>query len=117
MKILKIISILLFVGGIALAGAGVYLFFNNEEEARANSYSAEQNRLLAEAFRAKGTPRERELIKEYEGMKGLVEDAWRYARRTRQTAMLVVGAGLVLTIAPLAMLIISSSRKRRASSV
>lgn len=117
MKILKIISVLLFVGGIALAGSGVYLFFNNEEEARANGYSAEQNRLLAEAFRAKGTPRERELIKEHEGMKALTEDMWRYARQTRQTAMLSVGAGLVLTIAPLVMLIISRSRKRRASSV
>jgi hypothetical protein len=56
-------------------------------------------------------------MKEYEGMKGLVEDARRYARQTRQTAMLVVGAGLVLTIAPLVMLIISHSRKKRASSV
>jgi hypothetical protein len=34
-------------------------------------------------------------MKEYEGMKGLVEDARRYARQTSQTAMLVVGAGLV----------------------
>jgi hypothetical protein len=54
MKILKIISILLFVCGIALAGSGVYLFFNNAEEARANSYSAEQNRLLRKLSAPKG---------------------------------------------------------------
>ena len=116
MNILKIISILLFVGGLALAGAGAYGFFYNEDQARANSLSAEQNRLLAEAVSAKGTPRERELMKEYEDNKGVVELVWRNARQTRQSAMLASGAGLVLAIASLVMLIISRSRKRRVSS-
>lgn len=108
MKILKIIAMLLLVVGIALAGLSAYAFFNNEDQASAEQYAGEQQKLLAEAFRAKGTPRERELMREYEEGKDVTELAWKHARQTSQTIMLLAGGGLALIVVSLIII----SRKR-----
>ena len=108
MKIIKIIAVLLLLGGIALTGLSAYTYFNNEDQAWAESYAGEQELLLAEASRAKGTPRERELMKEYEEGKGVTELAWKNARQTSQTVMLLAGSGLALMVVSLVII----SRKR-----
>ena len=108
MKVLKIIAVLLLVVGIALTGLSAYSYFNNEDKARAESYTAEQEKLLVEAHRAEGTPRERELMREYEEGKGVTELAWENARRTSRTTMLGAAGGLALMIVSLVII----SRKR-----
>lgn len=113
MKTLKVMTILFLVSGIALAGLGAYGYFFNEDKARAARYAAEQQKVLAEAFRAKGTPRERELMKEYGERKDVTELAWKHARQTSQTAMLLAGGGLALIVASL--LILSLKRIRAPS--
>jgi hypothetical protein len=110
MKVLRIIAILLSVGGIVLAASGAYTYLTNEDEARANRYAAEQQKLLAEASRAQGTPRERELMKEYEEGKGVTELARSNARQTKQTSMMAAGGGIVLLVVSLGILIMTSRR-------
>ena len=112
MKVLKIIAILLLVGGIILTGLSAYTYFNNEDRARAEQLSAEQTRILTEASQARGTPRERELMKEYEEGKGVTELAWEHARQTDQTVLLAALGGLALIIAPVLMLVISRKKTR-----
>lgn len=111
MKLLRIVAMLLLVGGIALTGLSAYTYFNNEDKSRAQAYTGEQQKLLAEAFRAKGTPRERELMKEYEDGKGVTELAWQHARRTSRTIVLAAGSGVALMIGSFVMI----SRKRTRS--
>jgi Tfp pilus assembly protein PilV len=108
MKIIRIIAMLLLVVGIALTGLSAYGYFYSEDKSHALQLESEQAKLLAEAFRAKGTPRERELMKEYEEGKGVTELARQHARQTSQTIMLAAGGGLVL----MAVSLIILSRKR-----
>jgi hypothetical protein len=112
MKILKFIPMLLLIAGIAWTGFCAYGYFYNNDRSRALGYAAEQQSLLVEALRAKGTPRERELMNEYEGMNGLTELAWQNARNTRQTIMLAGGGGIALITVSLIII----SRKRRSST-
>ena len=112
MKTLRIIAILALIAGIALAGLGGYFYFYNLDEQRAEQYSAEQQKLLAGAESAKGTARERELLKEYEETKGVTELAWQHARQTRQSAILAAGGGVVLILVSIGAFFIV--RKRRA---
>jgi hypothetical protein len=116
MKILKIVATLLLVGGIALSALAAYGLLYNEDLANANRYAAEQSKLLAEAFSAKGTPRERALMKEYEDGKGVTELARTHARRTTQSAMLGAGGGLALIVVSVVMLIVSRKRTRAPSA-
>jgi CHASE3 domain sensor protein len=110
MKVLRIIAILIALGGIMLGVLGAYTYLNNEDQARANRYAAEQQRLLAEAARAQGTPKERELMKEYEDGKGVTDLARNQARQTTQTAILATGGGLALIVVSLVTLMISRRR-------
>jgi cytochrome c-type biogenesis protein CcmH/NrfG len=66
MKILRLVAIVIAVAGSALGALGAYTYLNNEDQARADRCAAEQQKLLAEAERNQGTPKERELMKEYE---------------------------------------------------
>ena len=115
MKVLRIVAILIALGGIVLGGLGAYTFLTNEDEARANRYAAEQQRLLAEATRAQGTPKERELMKEYEEGKGVTELARTQARQTKRTAMLITGGGLALI--GVSLLTLTLARKRTTATV
>jgi hypothetical protein len=110
MRILSIIAMLLLVGGIALTGLCAYTYFNNEDRARAEQYSAEQEKLLAEAMRNHGTPKEKAAMKEYEEGKGVTELAWEHARQTRQTIIFLAAGGLVLIVVAFAVLM--ASRKK-----
>lgn len=107
MKILRIIAILIAIAGMGLGALGAYGYLNNEDQARANGYAAEQDRLLAEAARNQGTPKERELMKEYEEGKGVTDMARNHARQTTQTAMLALGGGVVLIVVSLIILMVS----------
>ncbi|MEJ7713476.1 MAG: hypothetical protein WKF84_27435 [Pyrinomonadaceae bacterium] len=91
-----------------MTGFSAYAYFNNEDQANALRYAGEQQKLLAEAFQAKGTPRERELMREYEEGKDVTELAWKNARQTSQTIMLLAGGGLALIVVSL----VITSRKR-----
>ncbi len=110
MKILKIISILLFVGGIAATGLSAFAYFNNEDQAHAEQYSVEQTKLLTEAAQARGTPREGKLMKEYEEGKAVTDLAWRHARQTRQTIMIIALGGLALMVVGVGILIVARKR-------
>ena len=96
MKALRLLAIVIALGGVVLAAFSAYLYMSNEDEARANRYAAEQEKVLADASRAKGTPKEQELMKEYEEGKGVAELARNNARQTRQTATLMFAGGVVL---------------------
>ena len=112
MKILKVISILLFVGGITATGLGAYTYFNNEDAARAVQYSTEQTKLLTEAAQARGTPTESKLMKAYEEGKGVTELAWSHARQTRQTTLFIALGGLALMAVGVVTLIVSRKNGR-----
>ncbi len=110
MKILRLIAILIAVAGIVLGALGAYTYVNNEDQARADRYAAEQQRLLAEAERNQGTPRERELMKEYEDGKGVTDMARNNAKQTTQTAMLSIGGGVALIVLSLVTLMFGRKR-------
>jgi len=96
MKALRLLAIVIALGGVVLAAFSAYLYLHNEDEARANRYAAEQEKLLADASQAKGTPKEQAIMKEYEEGKGVAELARNNARQTKQTATLVFAGGVAL---------------------
>ena len=110
MKILRLVAILIAVAGIVLGALGAYTYLNNEDQARADRYAAEQQRLLAEAERNQGTPKERELMKEYEDGKGVTDLARSNAKQTTQTAMLSIGGGTALIVVSLVTLMVGRKR-------
>lgn len=110
MKILRLIAILIAAVGIVLGALGAYTYLNNEDQARADRYAAEQQRLLAEAERNQGTPKERELMKEYEDGKGVTDMARSNAKQTTQTAMLSIGGGIALIVVSLVTLTVGRKR-------
>jgi hypothetical protein len=95
---MKKIAIVLMVLGVLVAGLGVAWPYQSDAATDCLRFREKAVSLADEAIKAKGTPREQELIAEIESESSFADSACERAEGFRSTGYMILGAGLLLLV-------------------